>query len=134
MAKRIITKEIKERVYDEIRRLDSDEVTVDFVVELLRKILIYDPKMVEEQWYRDRARRLLAQRRDESGIRIMFATQEPSQGIYINIETCKDLSKVRAVKSQLADKYAGIGASLAKASRRVEELEGQINLFAAEQQ
>lgn len=129
MAKRIITREIKDRVYDEIQRLDSDEVTVDFVVGLLRQILIYDPKMVEEQWYRDKARRLLAQRRDESGVRVMFATQEPERGVFINIETCKDLSKVRAVKAQLEDKYAGIAASIAKAKRRVEELEGQTSLF-----
>lgn len=129
MAKRIITREIKDRIYDEIQRLDSDEVTVDFVVGLLRQILIYDPKMVEEQWYRDKARRLLAQRRDESGVRVMFATQEPERGVFINIETCKDLSKVRAVKAQLEDKYAGIAASIAKAKRRVEELEGQTTLF-----
>lgn len=129
MAKRIITREIKDRIYDEIQRLDSDEVTVDFVVGLLRQILIYDPKMVEEQWYRDKARRLLAQRRDESGVRVMFATQEPERGVFINIETCKDLSKVRAVKAQLEDKYAGIAASIAKAKRRVEELEGQTSLF-----
>lgn len=129
MARRIITKEIKEQVYDEIQRLESDEISVDFVAGLLRKLLVYDPKLVEDQWYRDKARRLLAQRRDDCGIRVMFATQEPDRGVYINIEACKNLNKVRAVKNQLADKYAGIGASLAKASRRVMELEGQLSLF-----
>lgn len=129
MTKRLITKEIRARIYDEIERSGNGEVTVDFVSELLRKVLVYDPQLVEEQWYRDKARRLLAQRRDESGVRIMFATQETDQGVYINIETCKDLRKVRAVKAQLEDKYAGIAASIAKAKRRVEELEGQTSLF-----
>lgn len=129
MAKRLITKEIKARIYDEIERSGNGEVTVDFVSELLRKVLIYDPKAIEKLWYRDKARRLLAQKRDESGVRIMFATQRTDCGVYINIETCKDLSKVRAVKSQLEDKYAGIAASIAKAKRRVAELEGQTSLF-----
>lgn len=132
-AKRVITREIKARIYDEIEQSGNGEVTVDFVSELLRKVLIYDPKMVEEQWYRNKARQLLAQRRDESGVRIMFATQEEKQGVYINIETCKDLAKVRAVKTQLEDKYAGIAASIAKAKRREKQLEGQTTLFTAAQ-
>lgn len=129
MAKRIFTQEIKDYVYDEIDRRGS--ITVDEVAEIIKTLNVYDPLAAENRWYRDQARRLMAQRRGAGGSRILFAprTAEPT---YINIETCNDLVKVNAVLRQLEEKRDGLNASLAKARRRATELEGQMSLYKQE--
>lgn len=125
MAKRIFTREIKDYVYDEIDRRGS--ITVDEVAEIIRALNVYDPMVAEERWYRDQARRLMAQRRDAGGMRVLFAPRT-AESSYINIETCKDINQVRAVLRQLEEKRDGLNASLAKARRRAAELEGQIRM------
>lgn len=125
MAKRIITREIKDQIYDMIDR--QGFATVDAIANSIRKLIIYDPKAVEDQWYRDKARRLLAQKKDENGIRSLYATKS-MRGIYVNVDTCRDLPKVKAVRRQLEEKRDGLNASIAKANRRVAELSGQMTV------
>jgi len=126
MAKRIFTREIKDFVYDEIDRRGS--ITVDVVAEIIRSLNVYDPLAAEERWYRDQARRLMAQRRDAGGMRVLFAPRT-AESTYINIETCKDIKQVKAVLRQLEEKRDGLNASLAKARRRAAELEGQMSMY-----
>jgi len=126
MAKRIFTRESKDFGYDEIDRRGS--ITVDVVAEIIRSLNVYDPLAAEERWYRDQARRLMAQRRDAGGMRVLFAPRT-AESTYINIETCKDIKQVKAVLRQLEEKRDGLNASLAKARRRAAELEGQMSMY-----
>ena len=129
MAKRLFTPEIKEYIYSEIDRRGF--VEVDDVAEIIKGLNIYDPLSGEEQWCRDKARRLMASRKDKNGVRVLFATG-PASGTYINIETCESLSNVKSVLEQLIEKRDGLNAAIAKGQRRRAELEGQTSLFAAD--
>ena len=126
MAKRIFTQEIKDYIFEEIDRRGS--VAVDDVAKIIRDLHVYDPMAAEEQWYRDKARRLMASRKDRNGVRVLFATG-PASGTYVNIETCKNLPEVKAVVDQLIEKRDGLNAAIAKGQRRKAELEGQTSLF-----
>lgn len=72
MAKRIFTQELKDYIFDEIDRRGS--VLVDDVAEITKELHVYDPLSAEEQWYRDKARRLMTSRKDKNGVRVLFAT------------------------------------------------------------
>ena len=98
------------------------------MAEIIRELHVYDPMTAEDQWSRDKARRLLAARKDENGVRVLFATG-PASGTYINIETCKSLPDVTSVLEQLIEKRNGLNAAIAKGQRRRAELEGQTSLF-----
>lgn len=97
MAKRIFTREIREYIFSEIDRRGF--VEVDEVAEIIKGLHVYDPLTAEDQWYRDKARRLMASRKDSNGVRVLFATG-PASGTYINIETCRSLSDVTSVVDQ----------------------------------
>lgn len=129
MGKRIFTQEIKDYIFGEIDRRGS--VLVDDVAEIIKELHLYDPLTAEEQWYLDKARRLMASRKDKNGVRLLFATGDAS-GTFINIETCKSLPDVRSVVEQLIEKRDGINAAIAKGQRRRAELEGQISLFSSQ--
>lgn len=126
MARKVFTRDIKDYIFSEIDRRGS--ITVDDVAEIIKGLQVYDPMAAEEQWYRDKARRLMASRKDEQGVRLLFATG-PASGTYINIETCKSLPDVKAVMAQLIEKRDGLNAAIAKGQRRKAELEGQTSLF-----
>ena len=126
MAKRIFTREIREYIFSEIGRRGF--VEVDEVAEIIKGLHVYDPLTAEDQWYRDKARRLMASRKDSNGVRVLFATG-PASGTYINIETCRSLSDVTSVVDQLIEKRDGLNAAIAKGRRRKAELEGQTSLF-----
>lgn len=126
MAKRIFTREIREYIFSEIDRRGF--VEVDEVAEIIKGLHVYDPLTAEDQWYRDKARRLMAPRKDSNGVRVLFATG-PASGTYINIETCRSLSDVTSVVDQLIEKRDGLNAAIAKGRRRKAELEGQTSLF-----
>lgn len=126
MAKRIFTREIREYIFSEIDRRGF--VEVDEVAEIIKGLHVYDPLTAEDQWYCDKARRLMASRKDSNGVRVLFATG-PASGTYINIETCRSLSDVTSVVDQLIEKRDGLNAAIAKGRRRKAELEGQTSLF-----
>lgn len=126
MARRIFTQDIKDYIFSEIDRRGS--ITVDDVAEIINGLHVYDPVTAEAQWYRDKARRLMASRKDAQGVRLLFATG-PASGTYINIETCKSLPDVKSVMAQLVEKRDGLNAAIAKGQRRKAELEGQTSLF-----
>lgn len=126
MGRKIFTQEIKDYIFNEIDKRGS--VEVDDVAEIIKELHVYDPLIAEQQWYRNKARRLMASRKDENGVRILFATG-PASGTYVNIETCKNLTHVRAVVEQLTEKRDGLNAAIAKGQRRKTELEGQTTLF-----
>lgn len=128
MGKRIFTQEIKDYIFGEIDRRGS--VLVDDVAEIIKDLHLYDPLTAEGQWYRDKARRLMASRKDKNGVRVLFATGDTS-GTFINIETCKSLPNVKSVVDQLIEKRDGINAAIAKGQRRRAELEGQLSLFSS---
>ncbi len=126
MAKKIFTQDIREYIFSEIDKHGS--VNVDDVAEIIKGLHVYDPLAAEDQWCRNKARRLMASRKDENGVRVLFATG-PASGTYINIETCKNLPHVNAVVEQLIEKRDGLNAAIVKGQRRKAELEGQTSLF-----
>lgn len=126
MTRKIFTQEVKDYIYGEIDRRGS--ITVDEVALIIKKLGVYDPLATEEQWYRDKARRLMAQRKDSGGVRVLYAPRT-ARATYINIETCDDPILVNAVLRQLIDKQEGLNAPIMKARRRAAELLGQTSLY-----
>lgn len=126
MARKIFTRDIREYIFSEIDKHGS--VDVDDVAAIIKGLHVYDPQAAEDQWCRNKARRLMASRKDKNGVRILFATG-PSSGTYINIETCSNLPDVNAVLEQLIEKRDGLNAAIAKSQRRKAELEGQTSFF-----
>lgn len=96
MAKRIFTREIREYIFSEIDRRGF--VEVDEVAEIIKGLHVYDPLTAEDQWYRDKARRLMASRKDSNGVRVLFATG-PASGTYIGAETGNRAGKITPEKA-----------------------------------
>lgn len=126
MGKRIFSKLDRDYIFAEIGQ--SDSIMVDDVAEIIRGMGVYDPVVAEELWYRDKARRILASKKDADGVRTMVAAGR-SSGEFINLETCKSISKIDAALSQVIEKRDGMNAIIAKGMRRRAELEGQTSLF-----
>ena len=126
MATRRFTKEIKKYVFTEICR--HEHVSVEDVAEIIKGLHIYDSTAEEDKWCRDKARKLMASWKDKEGVRILFAAGAAS-GEFINIETCKDLSKRSATRYQLAMKRRGLDAAIEKNDRYTAILIGQTPLY-----
>ena len=73
------------------------------------------------------AGRIVRSMRDEMGTRTAFIIQGRNV-----IETCKSYPKIVAVDDQLARQIDGLTRSKKKSARRRSELEGQMDIFAAQ--
>lgn len=126
MAKRLLTKQVKSYIYWTAKQRGS--VSAEDVAEIIQDLHIFDPVAAEKQWCRDRARKLIADWKDEDGIRILFATGT-GDAEYVNIETCQEPFKLAAVRHQLTQKKNGITRALKKSDRCMAVLTGQSPLF-----
>lgn len=133
MGKRIFTKEVNNWILSEaLQRMPTLErqdtsLFLDIVVELIREMQVYDPVVAEEQWYKNKARKVIASIKGNDGLRKFFSTR-PASKEFVNIETCGDISKLNAVGYQLTKKKDGLNRDIKKNDRRKEQLTGQTPL------
>lgn len=97
---------------------------------MIRPHCLFDPVTLQEQALGRLAGRIVRSMRDEMGARTAFIIQ--GRDVIVNIETCKSYPKVVAVDDQLARQIDGLIRSKKKSARRKSELEGQIDIFAAQ--
>ncbi len=103
-------------------------VSAEEVAAIIKDLHIFDPVAAEDQWCKDRARRLIASWKDEDGIRVLFATGTGGAE-YINIETCQEPFKLAAVRHQLTQKKNGINRAIQKNGRRMSVLTSRFPVF-----
>lgn len=121
-----LEKRARDFIVQQIR--ENGEMTTDDIVELMRPHYMFDPQVAMEQALRRKANQLMAQIRDESGIRTVFNCRVDGVSKYVDVDTCENLMSLRSVEDQLDEKLKGIAASKAKASRRCYEVAGQMKL------
>lgn len=112
---------------------ESGEMETEEIMDLIRPHFLFDPLTAKERQIRRKANQLAARIRDEKGIRSVFNCNMDGVSKYVNIDESQDVRALRGVETQLAEKLNGLEISRAKASKRREETEEQVNLqFRAE--
>lgn len=125
MAKnKYLERRAKKVILDRMR--ERGEMTTAEIMDLIRPHYFFDAQEAREQGIRRQANRLVKSLRDENGIRTCFALKE--EDMYVNIERCTSRVRVSKVESQLQKQIEGLTASRNKASRRRQELDGQMSL------
>lgn len=108
---------------------DVGEIPFDEAVEIVMPHIEYDFEDMKLQLAKRVTRSLLAARKDAAGVRKCYSTKwHDKKSVYVDIDTCKDLNKVRAVENQLEEKHKGAAKAHKKARKRRRELEGQISM------
>lgn len=110
---------------------DSGEMTKDEIKDLIRPHFSFDYQAAREQAIGRYANRLVSGMKNERGERNCFLLR--GEGLVVNVDKCKSLRNVRAVREQLRKQVMGTYASYRKVARRAAELEGQVTLFDAEE-
>lgn len=128
MAKRLFDKEVVNYIFDEMDR--RGYALVDEVAEIIKPLGLYDPVHGEEQWCKDKARRMLASRKSKSGTRTVYAVDK-GDGKFIDLRTAKKVDDLDGVIRQLTSKRDGIDFSIKEALRHKAEIEGQTSMFSA---
>lgn len=122
---RKMSKAAYDYVIDTIREYGS--MSTDDVVELVRPHYDFDPKAARERELRRYVGQIVRGLRDDVGTRVAFLEKTKSE--IVNLDTCKEPTKVAAVKDQLHKQAAGSYRSYRKAVKRQFELAGQTSLF-----
>lgn len=121
-----LEKRAREFIMQQIR--EHGEMTTEEIMELIRPHYIFDIPKIMEQALRRKSNQLMAQVRDEQGVRTVFNCKVDGVSKYINVDTCDNLISIKSVEAQLDEKLKGLYISKAKASRRRLEIEGQMEL------
>ena len=108
--------------------MESGEMGIEEIMDLIRPHYLFDPSAAKEQAIRRKAHQLAAQIRDDKGIRMVFACKEGNTSKYVNTDTSENVDDLRGVEEQLNAKLIGLYASKSKVSARRTEVEGQIRL------
>lgn len=120
-------RKVKETIYQEIH--DKGEIEQEHIIGLLK---VYDDapdanKLIE-QHYRSKANRIMSSFKDDNHIRDCFAVKEGKRTIYVNINTTNKVYYVKDITGSLKKQIDGRKKSMQKAKKRVEILEGQIEM------
>ena len=108
---------------------EASELDIETVVEIIRPHFMYDAAAAREQALRRKANQLMAQFKDEKGIRKCFVYQDKTgTGKYLNVDKTEDLDALDIVKGHLEKKYIGLNASIKKINKRRKEIAGQISI------
>jgi hypothetical protein len=122
---RSLDKRAKEAVMNQMAELD--EITTEAVMDLVRPHYIFDPFLSKEREIRVKANRLMAQFRDERGIRSCFNYKDAEgQSKYVNIDKTKNDEALKRVEAQIRAKFNGLNKAKRKITRRRLELAGQL--------
>jgi hypothetical protein len=123
-----LTKQAKEAIFAQME--DRGEITAEEVKDLIRPYYIFDPHRAREREIGKKANQLMAQFRDERGIRTCYNYKDvDGQSVYVNVDETKDLNALKNVKKQLNSKYDGLNKAKQKVTRRQRELVNQLSLF-----
>jgi len=122
-----LDRKVKETIYQEIH--DKGEIEQEHIIDLLK---VYDDapdtnKLIE-QHYRSKANRIISSFKDDNHIRDCFAVKEGKRTIYVNINTTNKVYYVKDITGSLKKQIDGRKKSMQKAKKRVEILEGQIEM------
>lgn len=127
-APRLITKEARARIIDEIH--DRGQMSKSEIADLIRPHCSFDPVALQEQAINRLVGSICRSIRDESGVRTTFIAK--GQDAIVDVETSTSIALVTVVDNQLKANIKGLAASRKKTVRRRQELTGQADLFAAE--
>jgi virulence-associated protein VapD len=98
------------------------------MVELVMPHMVFDIDTMKLQTTKMVCRNIVASRKDWSGVRTTFAVKESKESVYVDIDNCNDVYRVRKVEELLKEKEQGIAKSRIKAKNRRLVLEGQITM------
>lgn len=125
---RNLDKKAKEAIMGQMAELK--EITRDEVEALIEPHYLFDPRVAKRREICRKANQLMAQFRDEHGIRTCYNYKDSKgQSVYVNVDETKNLSALNRVKKQLRTKSIGLNKSKRKVARRQLELTGQLGLF-----
>ena len=128
---RSLEKRAKEVIMEQMH--DLAEISTETVMELIEPHYIFDHQKAKQQAIRRKAHSLMAQFRDERGIRSFFACHDKDgNSKYINIETTKDLVALNAVEKQINNKFMGLNESKKKIELQRMKLIEQLTLWESE--
>lgn len=120
-----LDKKAREVILNKIGELD--EVTKENVIDLIRAHYFFDIESLKEQELGRAANRLIAQHKDDNGIRSFFnCKNDDGSSNYVNVDKTKDLKALKNIDKLLTNKYKGINESKKKVNRRQKELSGQL--------
>lgn len=105
------------------------EITTEAVMALVRPHFQFDASKAREQALRRKAHSLMAQFKDETGVRTCFNYSDNGESKYVNIDETKSLKALNGVDIQISKKYYGLNEAKKKINRRRIELSGQMELF-----
>ena len=108
---------------------DLGEMTTEAVMELVRPHYIFDSLAAKERELRRKAHRLMAQFRDDKGVRTCYSCMDNGQSKYVNVDKTSNVAALNSVNIQLRNKYIGLRRARKKVNRRLLELAGQMELF-----
>lgn len=119
---------VKEKIFCEISK--KGDLQKEYVIDLLKE---YDdrPEITKliEQYYSNKANRIMSSFKDEYGVRECFAIKQNNDLTkYISVSNSNSLVDIAKVEQQLNKKQRGLGKSLKKAKARKQVLEGQITI------
>ena len=104
------------------------EMSLEEMVELVMPHMVFDIDTMKLQTTKMVCRNIVASRKDWSGVRTTFAVKESKESVYVDIDNCNDVYRVRKVEELLKEKEQGIAKSRIKAKNRRLVLEGQITM------
>lgn len=122
---RKVSKEAYNYIVDTLR--ENGSMSTEEGIELIRPHYDFDPRAAREREIRKYLGHLVRNIRDGQGTRSTFLVKVKSE--IVNIDTCRDPAKLRAVEKQLKVQTVGSYRSYRKATNRRRAVEGQIALF-----
>ena len=102
----------------------TERPTLQDIVNLIQPFYSFDEDSLITKELKSKARYIISSFRDKNGVRTYFSDDS---GVYINIETNRDLVDLSKVNRQLNRKYAGINAAMSKLRKKITKLVKQFN-------
>ena len=119
----VISREARQYIVQQVQ--ENGIVTDADVANIVRRYYQFDPQKSFNHDVEQYSRRILANQKDNNGNRTLIAVKgEP--GVYIDLDHCKDLLRLRKAVEQLTDRVTGLEKNITKGRKRIEEIEGQL--------
>ena len=119
----VISREARQYIVQQVQ--ENGIVPVADVANIVRRYYQFDPQKSFNHDVEQYSRRILANQKDNNGNRTLIAVKgEP--GVYIDLDHCKDLLRLRKAVEQLTDRVTGLEKNITKGRKRIEEIEGQL--------